>query len=85
MKDLIEREAVIEWLKEKDIIKMSWQEENARKELQALPSAEPKQGHWDIRQSPNRTVIVCSCCLQPIYEPHQNYYYCPSCGAKMSE
>lgn len=40
-------------------------------------------GHWDIRQSPNRTVIVCSCCLQPIYEPHMNYYYCPNCGAKM--
>ena len=32
--NLISIDEVIEWLKEKDIIKMSWQEENARKELQ---------------------------------------------------
>ena len=39
--DAISREAVIEWLKAKDIIKMSWQEENARKELSDLPSVQP--------------------------------------------
>ena len=36
--DAVSREAVIEWLKAKDIIKMSSQEEMARKELKALPS-----------------------------------------------
>lgn len=40
--DAISREAVIEWLKAKDIIKMSWQEEKARKELSELPSVQPK-------------------------------------------
>ena len=47
--DVISRQAVIEWLKAKDIIKLSSQEEMARKELKALPSVnlqEPKTGHW---------------------------------------
>lgn len=38
--DLISREVVIEWLKGKDIIKLSSQEEAARKELKALSSVE---------------------------------------------
>lgn len=40
--DAISLDAVIEWLKEKDFIKMSWQEENARKELQEYFSVTPK-------------------------------------------
>ena len=42
MEDCISRKAVIEYLKEKDIIKMKSQEENARKELEHLPSVNPK-------------------------------------------
>ena len=41
-KDYVSREAVIEWLKDKDIIKTKNQEENARKELAFLSSAMPK-------------------------------------------
>jgi hypothetical protein len=39
--DCISRESVIEWLKDKDIIKMNYQEENARRELASLPSVTP--------------------------------------------
>lgn len=37
----ISREAVIEWLKDKDIIKTKNQEENAKRELDELPSVTP--------------------------------------------
>lgn len=39
--DAISRESVIEWLKDKDIIKTKNQEENARRELAELPSVTP--------------------------------------------
>lgn len=39
--DAISRESVIEWLKDKDIIKTKNQEENARRELAELPSITP--------------------------------------------
>ena len=39
--EAISLDAVIEWLKAKDFIKMSWQEENARKELQEYFSVTP--------------------------------------------
>lgn len=41
--DSVSIDVIIEWLKSKDIIKMSNQEKNARKELQALFSVQPKQ------------------------------------------
>ena len=41
--DMISLEAVIEWLKVKDIIKLSSQEEMARKELKALPPVKPQE------------------------------------------
>ena len=40
--DCISRESVIEWLKDKDIIKTKNQEENARRELTELPSVTPQ-------------------------------------------
>ena len=42
-KDYISREAVIEWLKDKDIIKIKNQEENVRRELAFLSSIIPQQ------------------------------------------
>ena len=41
--DAISLKAVIEWLKTKDIIKLSSQEETARKELKALSSVKPQE------------------------------------------
>jgi hypothetical protein len=41
MSDLISRQAVIEWLKDKDIIKTKNQEENAKRELAELPYTQP--------------------------------------------
>ena len=40
--DCISREEIIEWLKDKDIIKTKNQEENARRELAELPSVTPQ-------------------------------------------
>ena len=62
--DAINREAVIEWLKDKDIIKLKSQEENARKELSELPSVQPsRKGHWiDIdEQKPDVGISVLVC------------------------
>ena len=98
--DAISREAVIEWLKAKDIIKMSWQEKNAREELQAfknLPSVRPSKPcdsckHWENR-----------CTWLPSRKGHWIEYgklwkcsecedlscchenYCNHCGADMRE
>ena len=41
--DCVRRESVIEWLKDKDIIKTKNQEENARRELGELPFVTPKE------------------------------------------
>ena len=41
--DAVSREAVIEWLKDKDIIKLKSQEEKARQELNELPSVTVRQ------------------------------------------
>jgi hypothetical protein len=45
--DLISLETVIEWLKAKDIIKLSSQEETARKELKALLPVNPQEPSGD--------------------------------------
>ena len=47
--DCISREDVIKWLKDKDIIKMNYQEENARRELAELPSITPTPYKADMR------------------------------------
>ena len=45
---MINEEAVIEWLKAKDIIKLSSQEETARKELKALLSIKPQEPKTNV-------------------------------------
>lgn len=80
--DAISREAVIEWLKAKDIIKLSSQEETARKELKALPPVTPqKYGHWIW----NFDKGYCKCSECGIGMGHKEFDYCPNCGAKMQE
>lgn len=80
--DAISCEAVIEWLKAKDIIKLSSQEETARKELKALPPVTPqKYGHWIW----NFDKGYCKCSECGIGMGHKEFDYCPNCGAKMQE
>lgn len=88
----ISREAVIEWLKDKDIIKMNYQEENAKRELAELPSVtpQPKIGKWifhkpfDIGQGNCNECIECSYCrIWLNYDYYDKTPYCPICGAKM--
>ena len=86
--DAVSIDVIIEWLKSKDIIKMSNQEKNARKELQALFSVQPKHetGHWIIDKGSLDAfygeVCKCSeCGVESIGESD----YCPNCGAKMVE
>lgn len=84
--DAISREAVIEWLKAKDIIKLSSQEETARKELKALPPVTPQQkyGKWITHRGYNADGFgieySCSKCNEWVEEKSR---YCPNCGAKM--
>ena len=96
--DLISRQAVIEWLKDKDIIKTKNQEENARRELAELPPVKPERkiGHWEYTQSdydPNVGDWHCSeckdivvTCLTRVAEGRiQRYKYCSNCGCRMVE
>jgi len=81
--DAISREAVIEWLKAKDIIKLSSQEKTARKELKALPPATPQQkyGKW-IKSLIYENTYNCSKCGSAGYD---TFKYCPNCGCRMVE
>ena len=89
--DCVSRETVIEWLKDKDIIKTKNQEENARRELAELPpvTPQPKTGHWIVIREEFEFMggIVneprgckCSNCNKVVRFKSD---FCPNCGAKM--
>ena len=94
--DTISIQAVIEWLKAKDIIKLSSQVDTARKELKALPHGKPQQktGYWIRWYEQKETerciehIPHCKCseCGKE-YDSHSSQFikYCSECGAKMSE
>ena len=80
--DAVSREAVIEWLKDKDIIKLKSQEENARKELMFLSSVTHKSGKWIITTSSVAgRHYQCSECKY--IHTFTNFEYCPKCGCRM--
>ena len=82
--DAIRRESVIEWLKDKDILKTKNQEENARRELDELPSVtpQPKRGKWIGEESLDGSIrYMCDNCKE--FEYVDYYDFCPNCGAKM--
>lgn len=83
----VSREAVIEWLKAKDIIKMSWQEENARKELSELPSVQPsRKGHWIEERNDYGEIQGWHCdkCYEDSgFTTDCKWGFCPNCGADM--
>ena len=63
----ISKELVIEWLKDKDIIKTKNQEENARRELAELPSVTPSYNSIKTELKPsedciNRAQALHACC-----------------------
>lgn len=75
----ISLETVIEWLKAKDIIKLSSQEEIARKELKQLLSVNPQPtGHWITE---DRLHPKCDQCGWEYGSSMTKF--CPNCGAKM--
>ena len=72
--NVVSKEVVIEWLKTKDIIKMSSQEEMARKELKALPSVRPQELKYENCKKCRRLIELndChmeGCCGWYYYEP----------------
>lgn len=82
--DSVSVEAVIEWLKDKDIIKLKSQEENARKELQQVYSVkpqEPKTGHWIPSHITESILDECSECGFSCGA--FTFNYCPNCGCRM--
>lgn len=95
--DCTSKELVIEWLKDKDIIKTKNQEENARRELAELPSVTPSynsikteleqtrpKGKWIATENEDMDIVgyYCSCCDLPM-ETEEKTNYCPNCGADM--
>ena len=67
----ISLETVIEWLKAKDIIKLSSQEEIARKELKQLPSVNPQEPSDDVVSREAVIDIIEDVC--PIYGNDYRY------------
>lgn len=84
--DAISRESVIEWLKDKDIIKTKNQEENARRELAELPSVTPTRpkGKWVYKMQVMNDPYTYQCSVCKGWERDKTKY-CPECGAKMQE
>ena len=82
--DAISLDAVIEWLKEKDFIKMSWQEENARKELQEYFPVTPsrRKGRWILDEDKSLLFNIYKCSNCENIGARESKY-CPNCGAEM--
>lgn len=80
MREYINKDTIIEWLKEQDIIKMYSQEQEARKQLDKLPNmAIPnKTGHWI--EDEYEMEVRCSACGE---ENDECSKYCPNCGVRM--
>lgn len=82
----ISKESVIEWLKDKDIIKTKNQEENVRRELAELPSvtSQPNTGQWiRTRTWEHDGELYCSKCGFAPHDERDCDNFCSNCGAKM--
>ena len=62
-----------------------------KKQIKAIPSAEPKTGHWiGIDEEPHED-YECDKCGYVVstytanIKPHTEYKFCPNCGARMVE
>ena len=86
MAEYIEREAVIDLLKEmrKDGKAIPWEGKDIFSALRKLPAADVRpvvRGRW-VYNSPDDNIPYCSECLMP---QDSECNYCPSCGADMKE
>lgn len=87
MDDLISRQAAIEAIGE--VHPLDYNGQAILERIKALPSAQPKTGHWYIDERPeSNREVTCSNCEQPIFRYHKLDFdyrpkYCPNCGAKM--
>lgn len=91
MTDTIERQAVIDLLKQmrKDGNMVPWEGKNVFDRIRKLPTAqiERTKGHW-IKS--DKGVFLCSVCHsgyknQPTCMGKPMFEFCPICGADMSE
>ena len=85
--DAISRQAVIDRLSHwySDMLETNKEQEDLIEVIKAIPSAEPKTGHWIIVQGMNEQ---CSNCKKffPLLDFKCRPFeikYCPNCGAKM--
>lgn len=60
-------------------------------DIQAIPSAEPKTGHWIAIDEEPHEDYECDKCGYVVstytanIAPHTEYKFCPNCGARMVE
>lgn len=81
MSDLIERQAVIDWLK----YKWNCSADSLFYGIQGLPPAHPKSGQWIFGHTLGHSWMKCSECLVSQDGQTACFNYCPNCGAKMEE
>ena len=62
------------------------------KAVKAIPSAEPKTGHWIERKNIPKSVDIATAnlrwkyeCSECEYELRSKYHFCPNCGCCMVE
>lgn len=83
MMRLIDADGLITILIDRDYIKTSRQEDNARKLLNLAPTVEErKKGRWEsIKSYPN--IIFCNECGTAFMRDSTIWNFCPDCGADM--
>ena len=84
--DLISRQAAIKTaIKAADIWDGGYNLERERiitKELEKVPTAQPKMGKW-LHTDDMYETLICSVCDYDTQD-YIDYPYCPNCGAKMT-
>jgi hypothetical protein len=55
--------------------------EDAKAEIESLPTVEPRKGRWSIEDCHAATYKYC--CSECKAHHRARYDYCPTCGAKM--
>ena len=83
MDRLISEQAVLEVINNAILLgRFYCGKERTIEEIKAIPSAEPKTGHWTPYKN-EADVYKCTACGAIVYEYPTSWNYCPWCRARM--